>query len=254
MMRRTSNSLGLALLEGLPNDGPLLAVDDVLLREFIEYLPDDDMRAVAFSRKRLGRVVSSPPYSRTIRPPSAEHILSSLALTKWALETQWVWPKQRVTSGGDYIPGACEVAAGGGCQSVLELALSHDCPWDSETCSRAARGGHLEMLQWAHANGCPWNSDTCASAARGGHFEVLQWAHANGCPWDSMTCSSAAESGRLEVLQWARANGCPWDPRTCYSAARMGHLEVLQWARANGCPWDSLTSSLTLCGVAGCGW
>ena len=145
------------VLEGLPNSGiPLLAVDDVLLREFIEYLPDDDMRAVALSCQPLGRVISSPPYSRTIHPPSPEHILSSLALTKWALETEWVWPKQRwlrislarstVVVRRVFIPGACEVAAGGGCHSVLELARSHDCPWDFRTCSSAARGGYLEVL------------------------------------------------------------------------------------------------------------
>ena len=222
--------------EAFPNDGPLLAVDDVLLREFIEYLPDDDIRAVVFSRKRLGRVISSPPYSRTIRPPSPEHILSSLALTKWALETQWVWPKQQFTSGGIYIPGACEVAAGGGHLEVLQWAHANGCPWDSETCSEAARGGHLEVLQWARANGCPWDPETCSLAAQGGHLEVLQWVRANGCPWDRGTCSGAARGGHLEVLQWAHANGCPWGTDTCAWAATGGHLEVLQWARANGCP------------------
>ena len=219
---------------------PLLAVDDVLLREFIELLPDDDIRAIVFSCQQLRRVTTSPPYSRTLRTPSHEHIMSSLALTKWALASNWVWPRQRVIKGCRR-PGACEVAAAGGCQSVLDLARSHGCPWDFHTCSAAAGGGHLEVLQWAHANGCRWDSVTCSEAAGGGHLEVLQWARANGCPWDEFTCYRAAGGGHLEVLQWAHANGCRWDSSTCNCAAGGGHLEVLQWARANGCPWDSST-------------
>ena len=115
----------------------LLAVDDVLLREFVELLPDVDVRAVAFSCQRLRRVIVSPPYARTLQPPSREHLTSSLALTKWALMSGWMWPK-RVTINGHVRPGACEVAAGGGCQSVLELARPHVCPWDSQTCYQAA--------------------------------------------------------------------------------------------------------------------
>ena len=221
-------------------NGPLLAVDDVLLREFIELLPDDDIRAVVFSCQRLRQIISSPTYARIVRSPSREHITSSLALTKWAFGSGWVWPK-RVTINGRERPGACEVAAGGGCQSVLELARSHGCPWDSHTCSAAAKGGHLEVLQWARASGCPWDSHTCSTAAGGGHLAVLQWARASGCPWDWQTCYEAAGGGHLEVLQWARANGCPWGKFACSAAAGAGHLEVLQWAHANRCLWDSDT-------------
>lgn len=83
----------LQLLEAFPSYGThLLGEDDALLHdlhELIGCLPDYDIRAVCFSCNRLGRVISSPPYSRTIRPPSREHMMSSLALKKRLLVSQW---------------------------------------------------------------------------------------------------------------------------------------------------------------------
>ena len=76
------------------NNGPLLlTVDDALLREFIELLPGNDIRAVFFSCKRLRDIISSPPYSRAVLPPSIYHIMSSLALLTWAYNSGWPWPR-----------------------------------------------------------------------------------------------------------------------------------------------------------------
>ena len=70
----------------------------------------------------------------------------------------------------------------------------------------AAEGGHLEVLQWAVEHNCPWDSDTCSFAAGAGRLEVLQWVRqhdATGEAWDEdCVRANAAGPRKPEVLTW----------------------------------------------------
>jgi len=71
---------------------------------------------------------------------------------------------------------------------------------------------YLEVLQWAVEHGCPWDSQTCTMAAMWGQLDVLKWAWEHDCPGiaagdGEYTCARAAGTGQL---QWLRDQGCPW--------------------------------------------
>ena len=93
---------------------------DHMLGEIIERTHDRDLLALLSSCKTFKRVLSLDAKREVSSPPDT-HIVTSLALLEWALGNGWPWPTKNERGREDRF-AACSLAAGGGCNAVLQRA------------------------------------------------------------------------------------------------------------------------------------
>ena len=93
---------------------------DHMLGEIIDRAHDYDLVALLSSCKTFKRVLGLDAKREVSFPPDT-HIVTSLALVEWALGNGWAWPTKDKDGREDRF-AACSLAAGGGCNAVLQRA------------------------------------------------------------------------------------------------------------------------------------
>ena len=91
-----------------------------MLGEVIARTHDHDLLAVLSSFRTFQRDLALDP-AREVQSPPNTHIVESVALLDWALGNEWAWPT-RDEHGREDRFAACSLAAGGGCNAVLQRA------------------------------------------------------------------------------------------------------------------------------------